>query len=40
MEELESAVSHVQMAGLAHDDLKPSSILLGKDHMPVLIDFG
>ncbi|KAI3324983.1 kinase-like protein [Xylariaceae sp. AK1471] len=40
MEELESAVSHFHWAGLAHNDLKPSNILLGKDHMPVLIDFG
>lgn len=40
MEELESAVSHLHMAGLAHNDLKPSNILLNKDHMPVLIDYG
>ncbi|KAI1273545.1 kinase-like protein [Xylaria sp. FL0933] len=40
MKELESAVSHLHMAGLAHNDLKPSNILLDKDHMPVLIDFG
>ncbi|KAI0433129.1 kinase-like protein [Xylaria sp. FL1042] len=40
MEELESAVSRLHMAGLAHNDLKPSNILLDEDHMPVLIDFG
>ncbi|KAI1305037.1 kinase-like protein [Xylaria venustula] len=40
MEELESAVSHLHTAGLAHNDLKPSNILLDRDHMPVLIDFG
>ncbi|KAI0383883.1 kinase-like protein [Hypomontagnella monticulosa] len=40
MEELESAISHLHQAGLAHNDLKPSNILLGKDNSPVLIDFG
>lgn len=40
MGELASAVSHLHLAGLAHNDLKPSNILLNKDHMPVLIDFG
>ncbi|KAI1169275.1 kinase-like protein [Nemania serpens] len=40
MEELESAVSHLHQAGLAHNDLKPSNILLDKEQMPVLIDFG
>ncbi|KAI1169795.1 kinase-like protein [Nemania sp. FL0916] len=40
MAELESAISHLHLAGLAHNDLKPSNILLDKDRMPVLIDFG
>lgn len=31
MEELESAVSHLHQAGLAHNDLKPSNILLNKE---------
>ncbi|KAI1409917.1 kinase-like protein [Hypoxylon sp. FL1857] len=40
MEELESAILHLHQAGLAHNDLKPSNILLDKDNLPVLIDFG
>lgn len=40
MEELESAIFHLHQAGLAHNDLKPSNILLDKDNLPVLIDFG
>ncbi|KAI1424196.1 kinase-like protein [Xylaria sp. FL1777] len=40
MEALESAVSSLHMAGLAHNDLKPSNVLLDGDNMPVLIDFG
>ncbi|KAI1781512.1 kinase-like protein [Hypoxylon cercidicola] len=40
MEELESAIFHLHQAGLAHNDLKPSNILLDEDNLPVLIDFG
>ncbi|KAI0881286.1 kinase-like protein [Annulohypoxylon maeteangense] len=40
MEELESAIFHLHQAGLAHNDLKPSNILLDKDNLPVLIDYG
>ncbi|KAI1364035.1 kinase-like protein [Xylaria arbuscula] len=40
MAELESAVTHLHAAGLAHNDLKPTNILLDEQHMPVLIDFG
>ncbi|KAK5625097.1 hypothetical protein RRF57_000813 [Xylaria bambusicola] len=40
MAELESAVAHLHANGLAHNDLKPSNILLDEDRLPVLIDFG
>ncbi|KAI0516905.1 kinase-like protein [Xylaria bambusicola] len=40
MAELGSAVAHLHANGLAHNDLKPSNILLDGDHMPVVIDFG
>lgn len=39
IEELESAVSHFHQPGLAHNDLKPSNILLDKEKMPVLVDY-
>ncbi|KAK1473094.1 hypothetical protein CCUS01_05701, partial [Colletotrichum cuscutae] len=37
---LESAVSYVHSLGLAHNDINPDNIMMGKDGMPVLIDFG
>ncbi|KAI1392903.1 kinase-like protein [Hypoxylon trugodes] len=40
MEELESAIFHPHQAGLAHNYLKPSNVLLDKDNLPILIDFG
>jgi serine/threonine protein kinase len=40
MVSLESAVYHIHSLGLAHNDLKPSNIMLDSDDMPVLIDFG
>jgi hypothetical protein len=35
-----SAVKHLHALGLAHNDLKPANIMLGKDGEPKLIDFG
>lgn len=40
MQQLESAVSYLHSLGLAHNDVKPSNIMLQADNTPVLIDFG
>ncbi|KAI1078520.1 kinase-like protein [Whalleya microplaca] len=40
MAELESAVYHLHSEKFAHNDLKPSNIMLDEDNMPVLVDFG
>ena len=39
LEELQSAVDHLHLLGLAHNDINPNNIMLKGDH-PVLIDFG
>ncbi|BGP27775.1 serine/threonine protein kinase [Rhodotorula toruloides] len=38
--QLLSAVQHVHSHGIAHNDIKPSNILLSHEDRPVLIDFG
>lgn len=38
--QLLSAVQHLHSHGIAHNDIKPSNILLSQDDRPVLIDFG
>lgn len=41
MTSLRSAITHLHsVVGVAHNDLNPSNIMVGKDGMPVLIDFG
>ncbi|GAA6020496.1 hypothetical protein JCM11491_001375 [Sporobolomyces phaffii] len=35
-----SAVEHLHVHGITHNDIKPSNILLAADDRPVLIDFG
>jgi serine/threonine protein kinase len=37
---LESAVAHLHSLGLAHNDLNPSNVLIGKDKEAILTDFG
>ncbi|KAK8147437.1 hypothetical protein G3M48_001602 [Beauveria asiatica] len=37
---LESAVDHLHSLGLAHNDINPYNIMINKNNMPVLIDFG
>ncbi|KAI1494120.1 serine/threonine-protein kinase [Biscogniauxia mediterranea] len=39
IEQLASAVDHLHIQGLAHNDISPDNIMV-KDGMPVLIDFG
>lgn len=38
--QLLSAVEHLHVHGITHNDIKPANILLSKDDRPVLIDFG
>ncbi|KAJ5605145.1 hypothetical protein N7510_010299 [Penicillium lagena] len=40
MAALESAIQHLHTLGWAHNDLTPYNILVHRDGMPVLIDFG
>ncbi|GAB1320039.1 hypothetical protein MFIFM68171_10249 [Madurella fahalii] len=41
MAALRSAITHLHsVVGVAHNDLNPNNIMVGKDGMPVLIDFG
>ncbi|KAH7401400.1 kinase-like domain-containing protein [Pyrenochaeta sp. MPI-SDFR-AT-0127] len=40
MQALESAIRHLHSLGWAHNDLNPSNVLVNKEAMPVLIDFG
>ncbi|PGH27454.1 hypothetical protein AJ80_00933 [Polytolypa hystricis UAMH7299] len=40
MEALESAVQHLHSHGMAHNDINPKNIMVNKDNMPVLVDFG
>ncbi|OAX79910.1 serine/threonine protein kinase [Emergomyces africanus] len=40
LQALKSAIYHLHSLGWAHNDLKPDNILVDKDGMPVLIDFG
>ncbi|CAL5869281.1 uncharacterized protein PFLUO_LOCUS3509 [Penicillium psychrofluorescens] len=40
MAALKSAIQHLHALGWAHNDLTPSNILVNRDGMPVLIDFG
>ena len=41
MAALESAIHHLHpVVGVAHNDLNPNNIMVDKDGMPVLIDFG
>jgi tRNA A-37 threonylcarbamoyl transferase component Bud32 len=37
---LESSICHLHSLGSAHYDLTPHNIMVSKDGMPVLIDFG
>ncbi|KAJ5164187.1 uncharacterized protein N7500_006017 [Penicillium coprophilum] len=37
---LESSLRHLHTHGLAHNDVTPKNILVSKEGMPVLIDFG
>lgn len=37
---LESAVTYLHSLGLAHNDISPYKIMVKKDGMPALIDFG
>lgn len=37
---VDSAVKYLHSLGLAHNDINPDNIMVGKDLMPVLIDFG
>lgn len=36
---IESAIAHLHSLGLAHNDLNPANIMLGKSKEPILIDF-
>ncbi|CAM1507433.1 Fc.00g070740.m01.CDS01 [Cosmosporella sp. VM-42] len=40
LEAFESAVAHLHILGLAHNDINPGNIMMGKNNLPVLIDFG
>ncbi|KAF4439743.1 serine/threonine protein kinase [Fusarium austroafricanum] len=40
MKSLESAIHHLHSIGWAHNDLKPSNVLVAEDRRPILIDFG
>ncbi|EXU94875.1 protein kinase [Metarhizium robertsii] len=40
MQALISAIDHLHSLGWAHNDLNPGNILVDKEGMPVLIDFG
>lgn len=40
MGDLRSAVIHLHSLDLAHNDINPENILVNKDGLPVLIDFG
>lgn len=40
MQALKSAISHLHSIGWAHNDLNPSNIMVDKEAMPILIDFG
>ncbi|KAK2595515.1 hypothetical protein QQS21_006790 [Conoideocrella luteorostrata] len=40
MQAITSAISHMHSFGWAHNDLNPGNIMVDKDGMPVLIDFG
>jgi len=39
-QQLFSAVEHLHVHGITHNDIKPSNILLSSDDRPILIDFG
>ncbi|GAA5836326.1 hypothetical protein JCM5353_005988 [Sporobolomyces roseus] len=39
-QQLFSAVEHLHVHGISHNDIKPSNILLSSDDRPILIDFG
>ncbi|GAA6059732.1 hypothetical protein JCM10212_000260 [Sporobolomyces blumeae] len=38
--QLLSAVEHLHVHGITHNDIKPSNVLLAADDRPVLVDFG
>lgn len=40
MKALKSAVTHLHSLGLAHNGIKPESIMITSDAKPVLVDFG
>ncbi len=40
MEALKSAVYHLHSLGCAHNNINPGHILVNKEGMPVLVDFG
>lgn len=40
MQAIKSAICHMHSLGWAHNDLNPGNIMVNKDSMPVLIDFG
>ncbi|KAL2019756.1 hypothetical protein VTK56DRAFT_9200 [Thermocarpiscus australiensis] len=40
MTDVEAAVAHLHSLGLAHNDLNPSNILIGKNKNAILADFG
>jgi serine/threonine protein kinase len=40
MADIEAAVTHLHSLGLAHNDLNPSNVVIGKNKEAILIDFG
>ena len=40
MADIETAVAHLHSLGLAHNDLNPSNVVIGKNKEAILIDFG